>query len=114
MGGELVGHFPRFQGGAGTDIHQTANGACLQEVRDVQGGEVDGAGELTEAGSEEGIWVGGVIDGGDVPHQLGDFIDQRREPLGVQVLLPAEAIFGSFDGFACSQVCRSAGARDVI
>ena len=62
------------------------------------GGEMDGAGELTEAGGEQRLLGGGVIDGGDFFDQTRDFIEQRRDPLGVGVAVPAQAVFAGFDG----------------
>ena len=69
-------------------------------------------GELAEARSEQCVLLSRMINGGDVLHELRHFIHERREPFGVEVLLPAEAVFAVFDGFAGAFI--GLGAEELI
>ena len=54
---------------------------------------MDGSREVAEAGSKEGLMVGGVIDGGDLPDQPRNLLDQGFDPEWIEVFLPAHPPF---------------------
>ena len=113
MRGDLVSHLPGLERRAGADIHEPTDGARLQKIRHIHRREMHGSRELAQPRREQRLLFARMVDRRDLTHEFRHLVHQRRQPLGIEVFLPAQAVFAVFHRLLSQLVRHTAVGKHI-